>query len=215
MSQDQAERPDNNGGEAAAWDGVMTRARRGDREAIGDVVDQCRGYLMAIAHGELDETIRGKIGVSDVVQETLLRAQKKLPDFRGESRNQLFGWVRKILLHHIADVRKAYRGTDKRRVDREVALNHIMDASGDALVQLAVDTATPGRGAVAAEELAKLKAAISSLSDEQRMVLTLRTWERLPFAEVGQRMGRSPDSARMLWSRAVKELTRQLNIEHS
>jgi RNA polymerase sigma-70 factor (ECF subfamily) len=170
---------------------------------------------LAIAHAELDETVRGKVAVSDVVQETLMRVQQKLPDFRGETENELLGWIRRILVNHIADVRKAYRQTDKRRIDREVRLNDDLDRSGIAMLQLAIDTATPGRAAVAGEELDRLKAAIAELSEEYRTVLSLRTWERLPFSDVGKRMNRSPDAARMLWSRAVQQLSSQLQTnEH-
>ena len=188
----------------------MRKAQAGDRQAMGKLVGDFRGYLLAIANAELDETIRGKVAVSDVVQETMMRAQQKLPDFRGSNEQELRGWIRKILLHYIADVRKAYRGTDKRRIDREVSLNKKAEFSGDQLLQLAIDTATPGRALIAGEELSRLKTAIASLNEEQRTVLTLRTWERLPFSEVGKRMDRSADAARMLWARAVKQLSEKL-----
>lgn len=189
---------------------LMLKARDGDRVALGQLVTQCRGYLLAIAHGELDPAVRGKVAVSDVVQETLLRVQQKLPDFRGDSEQELLGWIRKILIHHIADVRKAYRDTDKRSIDREVSLNQKFERGGEELLQLAIDSATPGRAASASEEVERLKAAIAGLNEEYRTVLTLRTWERLSFAEVGQRMNRSADAARMLWSRAVKHLSDEL-----
>ena len=58
--------------------------------------------------------------------------------------------------------------------------------------------------------MARLREAILALPDEYRTVLMLRTWERLPFGEVGKRMDRSPDAARMLWARAVQQLSQQL-----
>ena len=62
---------------------TIRRAKGGERDCLEALAAQCRGYLLAIAHGELDETLRAKVAVSDVVQETLMRAQEKLPEFRG------------------------------------------------------------------------------------------------------------------------------------
>lgn len=189
---------------------TICAARGGNRESLGDLVAQCRGYLLAIAHGELDDTLRGKLAVSDVVQETLLRVQNKLPDFRGTTENELLAWTRQILLNYIADVRRAYRQTDKRRIDREVAFRQGDQTTALGVDGLAVDSATPGRAAIADEEVQLLREAIAALPDEYRTVLMLRTWERLPFSEVGERMSRSADAARMLWARAVQQLTKQL-----
>ena len=203
-----------NDANAAIW-AALRHAQAGDRQALGKLFGELRGYLLAIANAELDETIRGKVAVSDVVQETMIRVQQKLPDFRGSNQQELRGWIRKILLHYIADVRKAYRGTGKRRMDREVSLHERSEFSGDPLLRLAIDTATPGRALAAAEELSRLKAAIASLNDEHRPVLTLRTWERLPFSEVGAKMNRSTDAARLLWARAVKQLSDKLQSHGS
>lgn len=189
---------------------TIQAAQAGNRESLGELVAQCRGYLLAIAHAELDDTLRGKLAVSDVVQETLLRVQQKLPDFRGNSERELLAWIRQILLHYITDVRRAYRQTDKRRIDREVSLPGATHSTAMGIDGFAVDSATPGRAAVAGEEMARLREAILALPDEYRTVLMLRTWERLPFGEVGKRMDRSADAARMLWARAVQQLSQQL-----
>ena len=189
---------------------LIRAAKDGDRQSLGDLVDQCRGYLLAIAHGELDETLRGKLAVSDVVQETLLRVQQNLPDFRGANEAELLAWIRQILVHYIADVRRAYRQTEKRNIQREVQLPFRDQSTAMGVAGWALDSATPGRAAAANEELERLRSAIAALPDEYRAVLTLRTWERLSFTEVGNKMDRSADAARMLWTRAVKQLSEQL-----
>jgi RNA polymerase sigma-70 factor (ECF subfamily) len=60
--------------------------------------------------------------------------------------------------------------------------------------------------AVSAEQAQRLWAAIDRLPDDYRRVMTLRYTDGLAFAEVGQRLGRSADAARMLWARAVERL---------
>ena len=55
-------------------DGLLVAARRGSREALGNALEACRRYLLAIASRELDPDLRGKGGASDLVQETFLEA---------------------------------------------------------------------------------------------------------------------------------------------
>ncbi len=188
----------------------IAAAREGDRVSLGEIFAQCRGYLLAIAHTELDDTLRGKLAVSDVVQETLLRAQQNFAGFRGNGEEELLAWVRQILANYITDVRRSFRGASKRDIGREVRIAGRPDQTTWQLEGLAIDSATPGRAAAGAEEVEKLKDALASLPAEYQTVLRLRTWERLPFAEVGRRMDRTPDAARMLWGRAVQRLTAYL-----
>lgn len=53
----------------------------------------------------------------------------------------------------------------------------------------------------------QLEEAIASLSDEYREVILLRQFEERSFAEIGERMSRSPDAARMLLTRAMAALS--------
>jgi len=175
----------------------LSDAQDGCADAQGQLVEHCRAYLMAIASSELDPALRAKVAVSDVVQETLIRAQQGLEGFDGSSESELFAWLRRILLNHVSDVRRRYRGSDKRDLKRE---------SGFEAALSAMDSATPGRTAIAREQVEKLRAALAGLPADYRQVITLRNWDQLPFGEIGQRMNRSPEAVRMLWTRAVRQL---------
>ena len=51
-----------------------------------------------------------------------------------------------------------------------------------------------------------LAEALANLSDDHREVIVLRNLEQLAWNEVARRMERSVDAARMLWTRALKQL---------
>ena len=61
------------------------------------------------------------------------------------------------------------------------------------------------------EALEALDQALARLPPEYREVILLRHREELPFAEIGRRMNRSADAARMLWSRAFNRLAEELD----
>ena len=189
---------------------LLVEAQRGSVESEAQFFEACRGYMIAIASQELDDTLRPKVAVSDVVQESIICAQNHMEEFECRSQGELFAWLRKILRNQMSDVRRKYRQGQKRSVNREVTAK----ASDKPLpVDLVVDSMTPGRAAAAKEQVDQLRQAIESLSDDDRKVIALRSWEQLPFAEVGKRMDRSADAARVLWGRAVQRLGQRMKSE--
>src|SRR5947199_7306687 len=104
----------------------LPAARSGSVRALGDALEACRVYLQAVAERELDPDLRAKGGASDLVQETFLEAHKDFAQFKGDTEEALLGWLRRMLLNNLANFRRHYRGTGKRRAAREIDL-----AAGD------------------------------------------------------------------------------------
>jgi RNA polymerase sigma-70 factor (ECF subfamily) len=175
---------------------------------MGKLIAHLRRYLLLVANQELSPNLRGKVGPSDLVQETLVQLQDKLGQFRGGTEQELRAWLRKILINGIHDVERRYQA-DRRDVGREQPL------AGDSVAGILPaepQTESPGprTGAMQREVNQRLRVAIDQLPAEYREVLRLRTWERLSYAEIGQRMKRSPDAVRMLWNRAFEKLREQV-----
>jgi RNA polymerase sigma-70 factor (ECF subfamily) len=182
----------------------LEAARAGSPEALGRLLEGCRQYLLLVANDELPSDLRPKVGASDLVQETFLRAQDHFAQFRGTTAEELLGWLRRILLNHLANVTRHYRATDKRQLAREVPLAETPPgALRDVLA--AVDESPRARLA-AREEADELEKALAGLSEEYRRVIRWRNREDLSFEEIGRRLGRSADAARKLWARAVEQL---------
>ncbi len=183
----------------------LEAARNGDAAAMGQVLDACRGYLLAMANRQLDVSLRPKMGASDIVQETLLAAQRNLPQFRGHSEAELMGWLRGILTNQLAGARRAWQQTEKREIDRERNLDGDSQI-GRQPIQLCDGIPTPGTNAVGREQAEVLKRAIQQLPEDMRKAVLMRNWERLSFEEIGRRLNRSSEAARKLWSRSVERL---------
>jgi RNA polymerase sigma-70 factor (ECF subfamily) len=175
-------------------------ARLGDGRQVGDLVEDFRPYLLAIAEAELPSELRCKLGASDLVQDTLARGVACFPDFRGRTPEELAGWLRQILVNRLLNVRKAY-GTDMRAISREVPCD-----SG-----LADDRClSPSKLLRQDEEAARLTAALAGLPDEYRRVIELRHQENRSFSEIGELLGKTENAVSKLWARAVRELQHAL-----
>ena len=62
---------------------LIRRARTGQKEALGQLLELHRAYLVLLARLQIDKRIQGKLSASDLVQETLFRAFRKIASYRG------------------------------------------------------------------------------------------------------------------------------------
>jgi len=181
----------------------------GNSESLEELIQSFRGYLLTMANRRIDPKLRVKMGASDVVQETLLAAHKNAQQFRGESREELLAWLKRILLRNLADARRTYHDAGKRQIVRERNLQGDSRV-GMPPVDLLDDLATPGTHSVLREHASLLKEAILALPAEYREAVRLRNWERCSFEEIGKKMNRSTEAARKIWSRAVERLRMEI-----
>jgi RNA polymerase sigma-70 factor (ECF subfamily) len=189
----------------AQW---LAEARAGSGDALGQLLDSCRGYLLMIARQELDPDLVAKGGPSDLVQETFLDAHRDFPHFHGDSEAELLAWLRRVLLNNLANFARRYREAEMRQVQREVALD--AGPSSPNAPALPADMSTPSEHAMANERALALQRALARLPDDYRRVLLLRHQEERSFAEIAEAMNRSPNAVHKLWVRAVERLQQEL-----
>jgi len=187
-------------------------AQQGCPEALGTFYEHCRRYLLLIANQELDTQLRAKLGPSDIVQETLLKAQRFVNRFEGRTEAELKAWLRMILLNCVRDTSRRFQAGSKRDLARERELHAVL--SDQASAKQFAGGETPSKQVVAQEQTAALRVALGRLSEDYRRVVILRSIERRAFDEIGLAMGRSSDAARKLWLRAVEELRQRLGAKN-
>lgn len=174
-----------------ALDELLRHARQGKREALGQLLQNYRPYMMRIAHERLPAWLQGKVGESDVVQDALGEALAGFEQFRGLTLVELRGWLRVILVRQVRQATGRFVAPDG-----EVELQ--------AVAEPAADQSSPS-AKVGREELNDaIWDALERLPEHYRQVLVWRQWEDLPFAEIADRLDRSVDAARMLWWRAAE-----------
>ena len=191
---------------------LIHAARRSEPEALDRLLKAYRNYLLLLAQMQFDHTLEGKADPSDLVQETLLKAQQRFGQFRGESEAELAGWLRQILARTLADMVRRYRA-DARQVDRERPLEQAFSGSSRVIDGLLAASGTSPTQAAQRRELGVLLAdALAELGADHRQVIMLRNLQELDWDEVAQAMNRSTSAVRMLWTRALKELRPKIEV---
>lgn len=179
----------------------LERARAGDPVALGEALEACRAYLLAVANAALPADLQGKGGGSDLVQETFLEAHRHAGHFLGTTEVELLAWLKEILRCRVANFVRDYCRTAKRQAGREVGLTGGTEP---------LDDETPSAVASQKEDVRRLEQAIARLPEDYRVVVRLRYQEHRPFEEIAPLLGRSLDATRQLWKRAIRQLRGEL-----
>ncbi len=184
-----------------AW---IAAARGGDRSALARALMSFRDYLLLVANEEMDPTLKAKEGASDLVQETFLQAQQRISSYRGGSPAEWRSWLRSILIRLLANKRRHFEATAKRKVHREISIREW------ARLHVAGSEETPSSEVARREREAAVVEALSRLPDHYREVVVWHQRSRLTFEEIGRRRGISAEAARKLWKRALGRLRLEL-----
>jgi RNA polymerase sigma-70 factor (ECF subfamily) len=190
----------------------LEAARKGQVELLGRVLETCREHLLVLARQELGPDLAGKLGPSDLVQETFLAAHRDIAAFRGKTVDELRAWLQAILRHRVANARRHYRASAKRNVEREVALKAEPPSAG--VGGLANGATSPSGQAMRDERRAALAVALKDLPAHYRQVIEWHHRDRLTFDEIAALMEISSEAARKLWGRALLRLRDALGSEH-
>ncbi|MFD6425075.1 sigma-70 family RNA polymerase sigma factor [Streptomyces sp. NPDC060198] len=172
---------------------LLVRARNGDREAFASLYNE--------HHTELSRYIRLRVCdvhlAEDLVQETFLRALRRISSFTWQGRN--FGaWLVTIARNLITDHFRSARAR------LETVVGDILD------VDTTVDSAeAAGLRALAVESV---HTALLKLTPEQYGAIRLRFLGELSIAETATVMGRTEGSIKLLTYRGMASLRSRLAV---
>ena len=188
---------------------LLLQAQAGDVTALGQLLEKYQSYLMLLARLQIGRRLQGKVDPADLVQETFLNAHRDFAKFRGDTEAEWISWLREILACNLAHLIRRYLGTQRRdvRLERELKqdLNHSSQVLGQSLM---TPQSSPSQSASRREQAVLLADALEKLPEDYREVIILSHLESLSFSEVALRMGRSVDSVKNLWARALARLRR-------
>ena len=161
-----------------------------------------------LAEHALADDLAGKVGASDVVQDTFCAASRDLASYRGNSPPEFRGWLEGIFWNRVMYLRRFFRLSARRRVSLEVPLGWPEPGTpggwaGDVAGQT---TASPLSRVVREERTEAVRNAVDQLSEADRQVIHWHHQERLTFPEIGDRLEITEDAARKRWARALIRL---------
>jgi RNA polymerase sigma-70 factor (ECF subfamily) len=188
---------------------LLDEARQGESEAVDRLLTAHREPLRRMIGLRLDPALAARVDASDIVQDVLLEAHRRLSDYLRDPRMPFHLWLRHIAKDHVIDAHRRHRQAQRRSLDREQPLVPAVLAdhsSVELAAQLLDQERTPASAAIHEELRRRLDAAIAALDDDDREVILLRHREQLSNQDVAAALGLTAAAASMRYLRAVRRL---------
>ena len=193
---------------------LLTGARDGNSDAIDRLLDRHRESLRRMIGLRLDQKIMRRVDVSDVVQDVLVEANRRLQDYLKNPVMAFHLWIRQIAKDRIIDAHRRHRVSAKRSIDREqplAAKTPVDQSTIELAAQLCDPELTPAAAATQREMAQHVQGAIEMLEDRDRDIILMRHYEQLSNQDIAAALELTEPAASMRYLRALKKLRKILD----
>lgn len=188
---------------------LLAGAHQGDEAAVNRLLERHRDALRRMVQLRLDQRIQRRLDVSDIVQDVLVEANRRLQEYLAKPVMPYHLWLRQIAQDRIIDAHRRHRASAKRSVDRERPLA-VPAANDHSTLELAAQLAgrdlTPAAAATQKELARVVSGAIANLPEQDCEIIIMRHYEQLTNQEIAQALGLSEPAASMRYLRAIRKL---------
>jgi RNA polymerase sigma-70 factor (ECF subfamily) len=161
-----------------------------------------------MVRARMDRRMAARVDASDIVQDVLVEATRRLPDYIRGPAMPFRLWLRQIAQDRMIDLHRRHRA-QRRDVTREQSpgaggLNET--SSLDLAARLVDSELTPAAQAIRQELQRRFSAALDELRDDDREIVVMRHVEQMGNSEVAEALGLTPAAAGMRYLRALRRL---------
>ncbi len=196
---------------------LLRRTSGGDRGARGALLQRHRQRLKRMVAVRMDPRLAARLDPSDVVQEALAEADRRMDGYLRDRPLPFYPWLRQLATERLADAHRRHVRAARRSVTREQpAVPLLPDASAAELVGRLLGSSTgPSEAARGHELRERVRAALAALPASDREVLVLRHLEELTARETAEVLGLTEAAVKSRALRAVQRLRALLGDEAS
>jgi RNA polymerase sigma-70 factor (ECF subfamily) len=193
----------------------ISRAATGDEAARQRLLGFYRPILRRMVAAQLDRRLAARVDPSDIVQETMIDADRKLARFLDGPTVPFLVWLRKIAAERVIDIHRRHLGSQRRSLIRELRGPRPDDESARQLLEfVAMSRTSPSGELMREEEIERIRAAIEGLPAQYREVLVMRHFDQMEPDEIAQILGITPAAVRARILRALLRLRESLGSAH-
>ena len=192
---------------------LLNGAGDGDAGAVNRLMNRHRDALKRLVRMRMDRALARRVDASDVVQDVMFEASRRLNDYMRDPKMPFHLWLRQLAKDRIIDMHRRHREAQRRSVDREQPLESPQfgdQSSMNLAAQLRDAELTPAAENIRRELRDRFLVAIEELSEGDRDIILMRHFEELEPGEVAQALGLTPAAAGMRYIRALRRLKKVL-----
>lgn len=185
---------------------LLRRAARGEGPAREELLVRHRDRLRQMVAFRLDRRLLARVDPSDVVQEALTDAARKLPGYLRDRPLPFYPWLRQLALERIVELHRRHIQAGKRSVMREEA--QPLPLTDESTLELAHRLLAGGPtpvGQLLRDELrGRVQAALDRLGPRDREILVLRHLDQLSVREIAAVLGLGEGAVKTRHLRALR-----------
>lgn len=170
---------------------LIPKILSGDTSAYAEIVRAHQTKVLGLCTSLLGNATQAE----DAAQEVFIKAYQSLRSFRGDS--AFSTWLYRITANHCKDLLR------KRSREKTESLDAMMEESAEGVQRLFEPSFDPSGVAGASDLIEKL---LSSLSPDERLILTLREVQGLSYQEISSTLQCSLDAVKARLRRARQTL---------
>jgi RNA polymerase sigma-70 factor (ECF subfamily) len=184
---------------------LLNGAQQGDRDAVDRLLDRHRQSLNRMVRCRLNQNVARRVDASDVVQDALATASRRLAEYLQTPTIPFHAWLRQLARDRLADVYRRELAA-KRDVAREQTVNYTERSSLNPLAQARDDQLTPAAMLLRKEFAERFQSAVNHLDDDAREIVLMRHAEQLTNSQAAELLGLTEPAASMRYLRALRQL---------
>jgi RNA polymerase sigma-70 factor, ECF subfamily len=187
---------------------ILADVRDGDADAVNRLLERHRQSLRRMVDFRMNRQLERRVDASDVVQDVMLEASRRLADYLADPKAPFHLWLRQLAKDRIIDLHRRHKVARRRSIDREQPLTaaYADRSSLDLGAMLKDPELTPAAATIRRELQQRFLDALDSLSEEDREILVMRHQEHLSNSDVAAALNLSQPAAGMRYLRALRRL---------
>ena len=155
---------------------LLANARAGDAEAVNRLLERHRVALRRMIDLRMDRVVQRRVDASDIVQDVLIDAHRRLQDYLANPVMPFHLWLRQMAQDRLIDAHRRHRVAARRSIDREqpLVVAPLDRSTLDLAAELADPELTPAAAATWQELQIRFQQALEQMDEPDREVLLLR-----------------------------------------
>ncbi len=188
---------------------LLDLADQGDERAVHQLLHMHRDRLRKFIALRMEPRLARRIDPSDVIQDSLIDAARRLPEYVAERAIAFYPWLRQIAKERLIDARRRH-SAQKRDVNREQELPLTDQSISQLATQFQANAETPEDELVRQERQLAVHQALLDLREEDRELLVMRYLEQMSNAEVADALSLTVPAVKTRHTRILDKLHRSL-----
>ena len=188
---------------------LLEQIGSGDSAASAKLLNRYRGKLRRMVQVRMDYRLQARVDPSDVVQDAMVTAHRRLAEFAKHRPMHFYAWLRQLTTDRLIDVHRCHLQADRRAATRD-----ILGVSSARLAARLADSGLTPSGHLLHKELCdQVREALDHLPETSREVLLLRFVEQLSIRESADALGITQSALKSRQLRALRHLGRLIAMD--